>query len=192
MNAINHELMQALEYKGAYGGRYTCKDCVHCPVGRDYQLCEKQSTNVLPSNNICRAFEALIKNPSSPPFDFDDYLEFLGSEFYRPWNVDTSIIIGSAKLGEAHADGGHLARILPKTYSPMYKSYDKPHCRVFMPRCHVEYAGRKFEIDYRRYRELKTVENGEIEYALMLWKDTPRQRKYNKEINGRWRVNGRS
>lgn len=186
---IDHELMRSLEYKGEYGGRYTCKDCVNCPISRDYALCEKQGVNILPSNNVCRAFDARIKNPSEPEFNFDDYLEYLGSDFYRPYSIDKEIINGSAKLGEIIIDGGRLAGLLPNIYSPWYEYYDKPYCRVFMPRCHVEYDGNKFEIDYRRYRELKTVENVAIKFAIRLWKIKPTQRKYNKEINGVYDIN---
>lgn len=193
--AIDHALMKSLEYNGEYGARYTCKNCVHCPVGEGYQPCDKQGVDVLPSNNVCRVFEVRIKNPSAPEFNFDDYLEFLGSDYYRPYSVDTSIINGSAKLGEIVVDGGKLAELLPNTYYPWYEYYDKMYCRTSFPRCFVEVESEgirhKFEIDYRRYRELKTVENGAIHFVLHLWKDKPTQRKYNKEINGKYEVGGR-
>lgn len=188
--------MKSLEYNGPYGGRYTCRDCTHCPVGGDYQPCDLLNIDVLTSNNVCRSFDSSIKNPSAPDFNFDDYLEYLGSDFYRPWNVDTEIIVGSAKLGEAILDGGRLAELLPKTYSPWYKSYDKPYCRTNFPRCHVRVTkdgvNHKFEIDYRLYREQSFLKDGEIQFVIHLWKDKPTQRKYHKKINGRWSLNGKS
>lgn len=186
---INHSLMESLEYKGDYGGRKTCKDCVHCPIGEGYQPCAKQGVDVLPSNNVCRAFKPRIVNPSSPPFNFDDYLEFLGSDFYRPHSVDTSIIVGESwgAIGlEIDANGVWHSKFGKITH---YKPYDKPYCRNFFPRCHVEVDGHKFEIDYKRYRECRTVEDGAVNFAVHLWKDKPTQRRYNKEINGRWPLN---
>lgn len=184
MTKVDHALMESLEYKGDYGGRHMCKDCVHCQVGSGYQPCEKQGVNISPTNNVCRAYEARIKNPSSPTFNFDDYLEFLGSDFYRPHSVDTSIIVGKSwgavglevdKNGGWHSKYGEIIH---------YKPYDKPYCRVFMPRANVMYNGNIFEIDYKRYREIKTVENGVIHFDVRLWKDRPTQRKYQKETFG--------
>src|SRR5690606_5600641 len=104
---IDHELMESLEYKGVHSGRYTCNNCVHFNgYSNDYSFCNKQGLEVLGANNICKGYEARIKNPSMPEFNFDDYLEFLRTEFYRPWTVDNSIILGSAKMGETVIDGG--------------------------------------------------------------------------------------
>lgn len=191
---IDHELMESLEYKGEYGMRYTCGDCRlrRGNITDDYALCEKSGVNVYQNNNVCRAFQPRIKNPSSPEFDYDDYLEYLGSDFYRPWSADTNIIVGSAKLGEAIADGGKLAELLPKTYSPLYKSYDKPYCHNYFPRCHVEVESdgirHRFEIDYKRYRECKTVENGAVHFVEHIWKEKPKQRRYNKETYGEYKI----
>jgi hypothetical protein len=183
---VDHELMQSLEYDGPYGVRYTCSQCVHFKEGACAKLPE--GVQVSGHNNVCRSFDARIKNPSAPAFNFDDYLEFLSSDFYRPYSIDKEIINGSARLGEVIADSGKLARLLPKVYSPWYKYYDKPYCRVFMPRCHVKIGDHKFEIDYRLYRELSFIKDGEIHFDLHYWKDKPTQRKYQKETYGRWRL----
>ena len=190
MSNIDHELMESLEYKGDYGARYECRQCVNCPAGlsNDYFYCEKQGVSISGKNNVCRAFEARIKNPSAPDFNFDDYLEFLGSDYYRPYSIDKTIITGSARLNEVIADGGSLAEKFPKSYSSLFKYYDKPFCRIFMPRAHVEYGGRKFDIDYRRYRENMTIEDGAIHFDLMIWKETERSRKYKREICGTYKV----
>ncbi|MDQ0154934.1 hypothetical protein [Robertmurraya andreesenii] len=190
MTTIDHALMKSLEYNGEYGARYTCKNCVHCPVGEGYQPCDKQGVDVLPSNNVCRAYEARIKNPSAPEFNFDDYLEFLGSDFYRPFRSTGKIIgEGYGMIGlEITKEGGWRSKY--GKYN-IYEFEDCAHCRVNMPRCHVEIDGHKFEIDYRRYRECRTVEDGAIHFVLHLWKDKPTQRRYNKEINGKYEVGGR-
>jgi hypothetical protein len=186
--AIDHDLMQSLEYDGPYGGRYNCSQCTHFNEGNCAKLPE--GVTVSGSNNVCRSFNVRINNPSAPEFNLDDYLEFLGSDFYRPYSIDKEVINGSAKLGEIIADGGKLARLIPKVYSPWYKYYDKPYCSVFMPRANVKVGDHSFEIDYRLYRELAFIDDGEIRYDLHYWKDNPRQRKYQKETYGRWLMNG--
>jgi hypothetical protein len=189
MKTIDHKLMESLEYNGHYGGRYTCSQCKHFAEGNCAMLDNR--VKVGGHNNVCRQFTARIKNPSSPDFNFDDYLEYLYSDYYRPWSVDTSIIIGSAKLGECVMDGGRLAELIPKTYSPLYKSYDKPFCMIHEgPRCHVYVGEHKFEIDYRKYRELAFINNNVIEFVVHLWKEKPTARKYQKEVNGRWSLDG--
>lgn len=190
---INHELMRSLEYKGKYAIRHRCADCKHFK-GTHYS--EKESCDKLPdhvkisrSNNICRNYETRIKNPSSPEFNFDDYLEFLGSDYYRPWSVDKTKIIGSARLGEVVIDGGKLAERFPNTYKPFYDTYDKPYCKVNFPRCFVSVDNHNFEIDYKLYREQKFInENGEIEFVYHYWKDSPTQRRYKTEVNGRFKI----
>ena len=201
---IDHKFHEELEYKGEYGGRFTCQQCVHFGSYGDYKQCDKQGVEVHWSNNICRGFEAKIKNPSSPEFNFDDYLEFLGSDYYRPWSVDSDIVVGSARLGEAYADGGKLARQSEeyikyleeteqldnlnnyKPYTYMYKSYDKHYCKARFKDVYVSYNGNAFHIDYIRFRELNTVEDGVIKFKVRTWKDKPKQRKYNKETNGEY------
>lgn len=191
---IDHDLMKSLEYKGEYGGRYSCSQCSHF---RSCHQDQRGSCDNLPSemvisghNNVCRSFDPRIKNPSSPTFNLDGYLEYLYSDYYRPWSIDTSIIIGSARIGETIADGGKLAEFLPDKYSPWYKSYDKPYCMVNSgPRCLVKVAEHHFEIDYRLYREMSFInEDNEIEYVVHYWKDKETQRKYQREINGKWEL----
>ena len=183
---INHELLESLEYKGPYEARYECHQCTQCPrgVSTGYFHCGKQSVEVHHKNNICRGFYPRIKNPSAPEFNFNNYLEFLGSEYYRPYGIDETLKQGSAKLGEVVMDQGLLADVFPDTYSPLYKFYDKPFCINKFPRCFVKIENHKFEIDYKRYRELKTVENGKVQFVIHLWKDNPNQRKYQKEAYG--------
>jgi hypothetical protein len=184
--AIDHDLMQSLEYDGPYGGRYTCSQCVHFADGTCGKLPE--GITISGSNNVCRSFDARIKNPSAPEFNLDDYIEFLGSYFYRPWSVDTEIIVGESwgNVGlEMTANGGWRSKFGKITH---YKPYDKPYCRVFMPRGHVTVGDHSFEIDYRLYRELAFIKDGEVHYDLHYWKDNPRQRKYQKETYGRWRL----
>ena len=184
---IDHDLMESLEYDGPYDGRYTCRDCALFKEGR----CEKlpEDLRVSGSNNVCRSFNARIKNPSAPKFDFDDYLEFLGSGFYRPYSIDKEIIVGSARFKEWISDRGELAERFPKSYQPMYKTYDKPYCRVFLPRSHVKIGDHSFEIAYRLYREKKFVQDGEIIFDIHVWKDNPNQRKCQKETYGKWTIN---
>ena len=205
---VDHELMESLEYKGEYGRSYDCKSCKHFKYETaGYSFCSKQGLDVHWGNNVCRAFEPSIINPSAPKFNLDDYLEFLFSDFYRPYSVDMNIIIGSARLGEIVLDGGKLAKQSEeykkyleeteqwsklfdyKPYSYMYKSYDKPYCRVHCnKRNYVRLNGNTFTIDYRRFRELKTIENGAIQFMLRQWKDKPKQRKSNSETNGIYKI----
>lgn len=204
MEKIDHKLIESLEYNGVHGGRYTCSNCLHFGNGTDYQQCDIQGIEVFEHNNICKGFDAKIKNPSMPEFNFNDYLEFLGSDFYRPWSVDTNIIVGSARFGEVTIDGGKQAKrdieytkhleendiYKPdrKPFQYLYKSYDKPYCKARLKDCYVRYNGHTFHIDYVRYRHIKTVENNEIKFNIHTWKDKPRQRKYNKEVNGVYNI----
>jgi hypothetical protein len=111
----------------------------------------------------------------------DDYLEYLGSDYYRPWSVDTDIIV-------SYIDRPSFYTHDKRPRIPLYKPYDKPWCRVRFPNCHiqVELNGtiHKFEIDYKRFRELKSVNNNEINFVIHLWKDKQNQRKYHKETYG--------
>jgi hypothetical protein len=184
--AIDHELMKSLEYDGPYGGRYTCSQCSHFNESNCVKLPE--NVKVSGRNNVCRSFDTRIMNSSAPEFNLDDYLEFLGSDFYRPWSVDTGIIVGESwgNVGlEMTASGGWTSKFGKITH---YKPYDKPYCRVFMPRGHVYIGEHSFEIDYRLYRELAFIRDGEVHYDLHYWKDNPRQRKNQKETYGRWRL----
>lgn len=185
MTEIDHALMKSLEYTGPYGCRYTCADCRH--FGRESKTCAmigNPAIKISEKNNVCRSFDARIKNPSAPPFNFDDYLEFLGSDYYRPWSVDRTQVIGSARIGEAIIDNGKLAQKFPKIYSPLYKSYDKPYCCANFPRCYVFYDKYTFEIDYRLYRELTFYRDGAIHYVVKRWRETERARKVKREFNG--------
>lgn len=193
MFLVDIDLMKSLEYKGEYAIRYKCANCKHFK-GTHYS--EKESCNKLPEcvkisghNNICRNYEEKIKNPSLQEFNFDDYLEFLGSDYYRPWSVDKTRIIGSAKLGEVVMDGGKLAKLLPNIYKPFYERYDKPYCKATFPRCFVSVHNHNFEIDYQLYREQKFInENNEIKFVYHYWKDSPNQKKYKTEVNGKFRI----
>lgn len=210
MSNINHELMESLEYKGEYGCRFNCRQCVHFGISNtnDYNYCDKQGIEVHWGNNVCRAFEPKIKNPSSPEFNFDDYLEFLYSQFYRPYSIDKDIITGSARLGEMIMDDGKLAKRSEdymkmledneewdklnnyKPYSYVYKYYDKPYCKAYLKDAYVKVNHHTFHIDYIRFRELNTVEDGAVKFKLHTWKDKPTQRKYKKEINNEFKVGG--
>lgn len=158
------------EYQGC---RYTCKDCIYI---KDDQNCKIQGLEILPTNNICKEFKARIINSSTPPFNFDQYLEFLGSDFYRPYGITDEIL-------------GYIDR--PSFYThdqrskiPIYQTYDKPYCKVHFPRCFVKKGNHHFEINYKRYREVKTIEDGKIYFDLHYWKDNPNQRRFQKEIYG--------
>lgn len=194
MNLNNYELMKSLEYKGEYTTRYRCANCKHFK-GAYYdnkELCNKlpKCVKISGHNNICRNYEAKIINPSSPKFNFDDYLEFLGSDYYRPYSVDETRIIGSSRLGEVVLDGGKLAEKIPNRYNPFYEQYDKPYCTINFPRCFVSVDNHNFEIDYRLYREQKFInENNEIEFVYHYWKDNPNKKRYKKEINGKFKIN---
>lgn len=192
-SVYDYELMKSLEYKGEYVIRYKCADCKYFK-GTHYN--EKAQCSKLPEcvkinghNNICRNYEARIKNPSSPEFNFDNYLEFLGSDYYRPYSIDKTKIIGSAKLGEVVMDGGKLVKKFSNTYSPFYNTYDKPYCKAIFPRCFVSVDNHNFEIDYRLYREQKFInKNNEIKFVYHYWKDSPNQKKYKTEINGKFKI----
>ncbi|WP_043904702.1 hypothetical protein [Parageobacillus genomosp. 1] len=176
---------QSLEYNGPYGCRYLCSDCRYfASESKTCAMLANPAIKISGKNNICRLFEPRIKNPNSPPFNFDDYLEFLGSDYYRPWGIDRTQVIGSARLGEAVIDGGKLARLLLEQYSPLYKSYDKPYCRVNFPRCHVYYDKYTFVIDYRLYREIEFYRDGAIHYVEKRWRETGKARKVQREYNG--------
>uniref|UniRef100_UPI001F5A1865 hypothetical protein n=1 Tax=Bacillus cereus group sp. BfR-BA-01324 TaxID=2920300 RepID=UPI001F5A1865 len=128
------------------GCRVNCGQCKHFKDGT-CRLLENDQIRISEKNNVCRKFKRRIINPSSTVFNFDDYLEWLGTDYYRPYTIDKKKIIGSAKLGEVIMDGGYLSELLPSIYSPFYETADKPWCRKHMPRCHIEYKGHKFEID---------------------------------------------
>ena len=86
-------------------------------------------------------------------------------------------------------DDGKLAELLPNTYKHFYERYDKPYCKATFPRCFVSVHNHNFEIDYRLYREQKFINgNGEIEFVHHYWKDSPNQKKYKTEINGRFKI----
>lgn len=193
---VNHELMKSLEYKGEYSSRYLCRDCIFRKgyPADDYAQCEKLPDGIKVSchNNICRLFEARIKNSSIPDFNFDDYLEFLGSEYYRPEGIDRSTVIN--KVWGPIKSGFDKEGIWRTEYGwkPHYKSYDKPYCRTNFPRCHVEIDGHKFEIDYRLYREQSFIQNEKIIFVEHLWKDKPTQWKYNREIYGTFQLRERN
>ena len=189
---VDHELMESLEYKGEYGARYSCGQCKHCPVNTDYAHCSKQGLEVHWGNDICREYSPKIINSSAPEFNLDDYLEYLYSDYYRPYSYDDSITVGSARLGEVVIDGGKLAENSPTVYQPYYKLYDKPYCRVNVGKSiHVRIGENTFTVDYRRFRELRTIENGEIIFKTRLWKEKTKQRKSNSEHNGIFKLIGR-
>lgn len=187
MSKVDHELMELLEYKGEYGARYNCKGCIWRKGNDDYSYCEKQKIDVHCGNNVCREYKPRIVNPSAPIFNLDDYLEFLFSDYYRPYRMDLDIIVGSISKTAYHIelDNGKLAQQSPKQWQPYYKIYSLPYCRV---NCgggnYVKINDNIFKIDYKRFRELKTIENGKIEFIIRQWKDKPRQRKYSSETNG--------
>lgn len=189
MSAINYDLMQSLEYDGPYACRYTCADCRH--FDRESKTCAmigNPAIKISEKNNVCRSFDARIKNPSAPPFNFDDYLEFLGSDYYRPWSVDRSQVIGKVwGLIESGFDAQGVWRT-KYGWKPRYKPYDKPYCRMNFPRCFVKVGEHKFEIDYRLYRERAFVEDGVINFVAHYWKDKPTQRRLQSEFYGTFAV----
>lgn len=186
------QLLRQLEYQGEYECRYTCSMCKHFCGNGDYENCTKlndERVKVSGKNNICKHFEARIKNPSSPEFRFSEYLEFLMSDFYRPWTVNTEEKVNEVYCSQGlyiDANGGWHTKM---GYSPIYQSYDLPYCRIHSPNCYVKLAnGHKFEVDYRLYRKCEWYENNIIKYIKHYWKDKPAQRKYNSEINGEYEV----
>ncbi|MCR8843103.1 hypothetical protein NQ117_05375 [Paenibacillus sp. SC116] len=199
MSVIDHDFFETLEYKGDYGARYLCRGCDHFKgdIGADNTtgtcvLLSEPGLKVSRHNNVCRRYKARITNPSNPTFDFDNYLEFLGSEYYRPWNVDTSMQVGEGfgMIGlEATASGGWQGKY---GKYPIYKSYAKPYCSINFPRCYVYFGSISFSVDYRLYRNHSFVKDGDIIFITRQWKDKPTQRKYQLEYNGRWSLNGRS
>jgi len=189
MTAIDHELMQSLEYTGPYACRYSCADCRHfASESKTCAMLANPAIKISAKNNVCRLFDARIKNPLAPPFNFDDYLEFLGSDYYRPWSVDRSQVIG--KVWGPIESGFDTQGVWRTKYGwkPRYKSYDKPYCRANFPRCHVYYDKYTFEIDYRLYRELTFYRDGSIHYVVKRWRDSERARKVNEEYNGVFNV----
>ena len=175
--------MESLEYKGEYGCRYLCGGCKNQKEGI-CSIINNDKVKVNDTNNVCRWYQPRIKNPSAPEFQFDDYLEFLMSDYYRPYNVDKDIIRGSARLGEVILDDGKMARLLADTYSYFYKYYDQPYCRLVNPLTTVSIGKYAFQIDYRLYREQKWLVDGVITYKQMRWKEKPSARKYKVLHNG--------
>ncbi|PFJ84352.1 hypothetical protein COJ29_12315 [Bacillus cereus] len=169
------------------GCRVVCSQCKYF-VNRTCKMLKTDQIKINEKNNVCRKFQHRIVNPSSPDFNFDDYLEWLGTDYYRPYTIDKNNIIGSARLGEVIMDGGHLAELLPSIYSPFYETVDKPWCRKHMPRCHAEYEDHKFEIDYVKYREGNWITEDSIKFDQHLWKDRVAQRKYQREFNGIYKI----
>lgn len=169
------------------GCRVLCSQCKYFK-DKTCKLLKNDQIKISEKNNVCRQFKHRIINPSSPEFNFDDYLEWLGTDYYRPYTIDKKNIIGSAKLGEVIIDGGHLAELLPSTYSPFYETVDKPWCRKHMPRCHAEYEDHKFEIDYVKYREGTWITDNSIQFDQHLWKERETQRKYQSEIYGSYKI----
>lgn len=185
MTSIDHDLMQTLEYTGPYARRYTCADCRYfASESKTCAMLANPAIKISGKNNVCRSFDARIKNPSAPPFNFDDYLEFLGSDYYRPWSVDRTQVIGKVW---GPIESGFDAQGIWRTkfgWKPRYKSYDKPYCRTNFPRCYVYYDKYTFEIDYRLYRELLFYRDGVIHYVVKRWRETERARKVKQEFNG--------
>lgn len=167
---IDHDLMESLEYTGEYGARYRCFQCSNFKDG-DCNKLNNENIKVSGDNNICRLFEARIRNPSSPLFDFDDYLEFLMSDYYRPFGIDSSIVAWYIDRPSFYThDKRHKI--------PVYKTYDKPYCRIVKPLTVVSLGKYNFELDYRLYRENKWISEGKIQYRKCYWKDKETARKY--------------
>lgn len=67
---------QSLEYDGPYARRYACADCRYfANKSKTCAMIGNPAIKISGKNNVCRLFDAYIKNPSAPPFTFDDYLE---------------------------------------------------------------------------------------------------------------------
>lgn len=173
---VDHKLMESLEYKGDYGRRFMCRDCASLKNG-ECEMYRQHGINVSERNNICRNFAARIKNPSAPEFNFDDYLEFLMSDFYRPYNIDKDIVVGKqwcmqslqmTKTGGWEGKWG---------YSPLYKTYDQPYCRLVNPLTVIRYGKYNFTVDYRLFRNGELVKDNKIKYITCYWKEKETSRK---------------
>jgi len=107
---------QTLEYNGPYGCRYLCSDCRYfASESKTCAMLANPSIKVSGKNNICRLFDPRIKNPSAPPFNFDDYLEFLGSDYYRPLKSTTDFTVNllftvTVRFITLRSDGGKRKR----------------------------------------------------------------------------------
>lgn len=170
-----------MEYQGEYGARYTCSWCSHFKDG----ICSKigDQLTVNSQNNICPKYEARIKNPSSPTFNFDQYFEFLMNDYYRPWTIDKKQIIGSAKFNEVVMDNGWLAATTD-VYVPFYQSYDLPRCTLHVPRPVVKKGLHTFYINYTKWRKETWLQGDQIYYDSHVWKDNKGQRKAKSEHYG--------
>lgn len=180
MTEIDHELMQSLEYNGSYGARYTCVDCHHFAYeSKTCAMLANPAIKVSGANNICRLSTNCIKNPSAPPFNFDDYLEFLGSDYYRPWGIDRKQVIG--KVWGPIRSGFDAKGVWRTEYGwkPRYKTYDKPYCQANFPRCHVYYG---------KYSKLITDFTGNFRFTAMVrfitWKNDGGKQKRRGKCNG--------
>jgi hypothetical protein len=168
------------------GCRVTCKDCSafrtsgHC-------IALPNEIKVSGSNNVCDKFRNRIINPSMSEFNYNDYFEWLMNDYYRPYGI-TEEIIGSAKMGEVLIDKGLLAELLPNVYRPFYKTYDKPYCRVNIPKCHIKINGNEFDIDYKKYKNHSFLENNIVTFISRRWKDKPSQKRYHSEHYGEYEI----
>lgn len=184
---IDHELLKSLEYKGEYGRRFLCRDCDKFK-DRQCEVYKQHNVNVGEKNDVCRKFEPRIINPSAPMFDFDDYLEFLMSDYYRPFNVDKDIIVGKQycmqKLRMTKAGGwqGEWG------YSPIYKSYDQPYCRIVNPLTVMSYGKYTFYVSYRLFRESSVINENKLKYEKCYWKEKETSRKNTVLHNGEFEL----
>ncbi len=177
------------EYAGSYeGNRRFCKECDQWKHGKCAILeavTGVSNVEVSGENNVCKRFSPRIKHENYPPFEFSEYLVWLMNDYYRPYTIDNSDVWGSAKMGEIVADNGDLARRFPDIYSPMYRTVDRPWCKVSAPNVHLTIGVTKLELTYKQFRDLTFIDSGgNIAYVRYWKKKSPRSHKYDYKING--------
>jgi hypothetical protein len=168
------------EYIGNYEGcRVRCKDC---KFSNHDGHCSKLNLNINENNNVCNQFSPSIINPShTHEFDYDEYFEWLMNDFYRPYKSTDEIAY--------YIDRPCWYQYDERLKIPVYKTVDCLRCTIHTPDCHVYVGKHKFQIDYRKFRDLSFLEGDEIHYKIHYYKEKETSRKYTTSYNGKVNLN---
>jgi hypothetical protein len=168
------------EYIGNYEG---CRvNCGMCKFRNNDNQCSKLNLTINAANNVCNQFSPQIVNPShTHDFDYDEYFEWLKNDFYRPYKSTDEIAY--------YIDRPVWYQYDERLKIPVYKTVDCLRCTIHTPDCHVYIGKHKFQIDYRRFRDLSFLDGDELYYKIYYFKEKETSRKYTTSYNGKVNIN---
>ncbi|PDZ55683.1 hypothetical protein CON15_19275 [Bacillus cereus] len=181
------------EWNGNYqGGRKTCSDCIN--YNQQRKTCNLIQAKihdvidvVVEKANICANFQLKTHlqfrvtdkiDCADGIWRYEDYIEWLMNDFYRPYRLDRTKIVGSSKLGCVVADGGRLAELIPNTYSPLYGTLDCMRCKTLnYIRNILTVEGHSFHVNLLDFRDLTFVTGeGLMIHDKHTWRPTKRSK----------------